>query len=388
MKPFTCPEVDHHLWRYIDRELPASDLASISAHLRDCDDCRARYLDRAREASQYRQVFVGSPFGERFVAGFRKRMREEGLHKLAGQPGWRGVSFHRRRLFRIATVAAMVILIPVVVLVGFLSRDRAGLPLGGFKTSGGRATVYRAGSTAAEQAESETLVEGSFGAGDRIVLGAGVLADFSLASTSWRGESQLTLTGPAQLLFERGASRSEFLARLTKGKLLAEVEERGPSERFEISTPHALARVIGTVFELTVTQEETRLEVSRGKVRFEAADALPTDNVHVTPEMGVHVVRAGETRPEAVVEVDLGATAESLSSTPAANGEPARADEIAGEKTQRPSGSGVIPTHVEPQPSASAAPAVPPPAAGEKPAKPATPIPDLDTPVNAPRERE
>src|SRR6266540_1742863 len=73
MKSQECRRVEESLWRYIDRELSAPQLAEISAHLKACGNCKGLYESRARDANLFRMAFTDAPFGEGFVERFHQR---------------------------------------------------------------------------------------------------------------------------------------------------------------------------------------------------------------------------------------------------------------------------------------------------------------------------
>ena len=96
-----CGRIQQQLWRYVDRELPARELAEISEALRDCPACRQAYEDRAKDARLYRMAFsdvdagkrsegregsVSAPRGpsseDAFLVRFRAEFDREGLGKI------------------------------------------------------------------------------------------------------------------------------------------------------------------------------------------------------------------------------------------------------------------------------------------------------------------
>ena len=59
-----CETAVRELWDYLDRELPAPDMASIDAHLAACERCRAHFAFERRLIEEIRA-------GQQFVATFR-----------------------------------------------------------------------------------------------------------------------------------------------------------------------------------------------------------------------------------------------------------------------------------------------------------------------------
>lgn len=130
--------------------------------------------------------------------------------------------------------------------------------------------VTAAAVAAVERAEGEIfLIEG---AGRRpAVAGVPVLEGQGLTSIGAASElalaypdgTRLELSGDAVMTLR--SSKGVFLIR---GLLRAEVVRSPGASFFEVETPHATARVIGTELRLRVDSTSTRLEVTRGRVRF------------------------------------------------------------------------------------------------------------------------
>jgi ferric-dicitrate binding protein FerR (iron transport regulator) len=87
-----------------------------------------------------------------------------------------------------------------------------------------------------------------------------------------RGEdgSRLLLGPETEAALARSAPAREV--RLTAGSLQAEVTPLPPGQSFAFVTPHAEARILGTVLRLTVEAASTRLEVDEGRVLFAHSD--------------------------------------------------------------------------------------------------------------------
>jgi hypothetical protein len=329
MKSFSCSHIDRSLWRYIDRELAASDVSAISAHLRDCDGCRELYHERAREARQYRVAFLDSPFGERFVSKFSERMKREGLSAGSIRKGgqWRkdprkerlwtedvarmaqGLSptdsnasselpvdsgFTRRRFRRAATVAAMLFLIPTVVVIGIVFNPPHAIPLGTFEAEKGSLTESRIGIDG--ELISKTVEDGFLTPGCVLTVPPGVVARLALRARAPGDVTEISLSGPAELRLSKDAGPKAFTAVLEYGILEASVAPRREGETFEIFTANALAAVVGTRFELEFRDGLTSLVVWHGEVRFQAREALT--GVRVVRESGRFRLNPGSVRPE------------------------------------------------------------------------------------------
>ena len=63
MKDPDCNCSSEVIWRYIDRELSARDMAGVSERIRSCDTCRGMYEEQALLARSLSSGFVDSPFG-------------------------------------------------------------------------------------------------------------------------------------------------------------------------------------------------------------------------------------------------------------------------------------------------------------------------------------
>lgn len=325
----SCTEIDRKLWLYIDRELAANELAMISRHLRECEPCSSLYHERVCDARLYRSAFAFSPFGDKFVGKLRRQMLDQGLYGASGveadvdfadaealpasprravQVPRRGFfPFHRGRTRRLVTVAAMLFLIPIIVLVGHFSNGPTQELLGEVQVEEGHVVVASEGEMGAGR---ETEVAASrpqpIYAGMVCRVAAAGRAVVNLLPSQGDGASRLSLVGPAVVIFDASATRGLFQARLEAGRLRADVAHRAPGEQFRIETPHARASVIGTSFDLVVRALETSLEVREGKVRFQDVEALSGEGeAEVTPEAGMYVARSGQTKLIAAQSRDL-----------------------------------------------------------------------------------
>lgn len=322
MKSLSCNQVSRSLWRYIDRELVANDVSAISVHLRGCDRCQALYHERSREASQYRMTFVESPFGEHFVSKLSQRMkqeelgsgmirdgslqvsdlREDGPWSADASPGDAspGLSedsvFTRRRFRRAATVAAMLLLIPTVVIIGIVFNPPRSKLLGTFEVEDGLVTESRLGSDG--KRISQTVEDGVLTPGRILTVPQDVVARLTLHSRVPGENTTISLFGPAELSLSKGAAPEVFSAVLESGVLEANVAPCREGEIFEIVTANALATVVGTRFELRFLDGFTRLAVWSGTVRFQARTGAETAAVPVTRESGSFRVGKDSVVPE------------------------------------------------------------------------------------------
>lgn len=296
MKRLNCFDVEQDLWRYIDRELPASGVAAVSGHLKSCDACRRLYHDRARDASFCRGVLAAAALGPESSERIVKAMAREGfLHRPpfeeeeapAPVVGW-------LPRFRGRLALAAVCLIVATVGLGWLLRGDPPTELGTFDADD---VVDRAGEPGMP---FERFSSGKCFAGNFFFVRGGVELTVRLAPPGGPSAALLTVTGPAKLTLDRASTAREFSARLDTGLLKAEVQPRhataGP---FVIRTPEAVVSVVGTAFALDATVPGvTRLEVSRGAVDFRAVDApVGQAGLRVTAETGARVVQRGDRRP-------------------------------------------------------------------------------------------
>jgi hypothetical protein len=291
-----CFEVEQNLWRYVDRELPASGVAAVSAHLKSCDACRKLYHDRARDASFCRGVLAAVALGPESSERIVKAMQREGM--LHGSPwedekapaqvvGW--LARFRGRL----ALAAACLIVSAVGLGWLLSGDSPAV-LGTFEAD---EPVER---SSEPDMPFERFSSGRCLAGNSFYVPAEVELIVKLETSTGPSGAILTVTGPARLTLGRGSSARELAARLDAGVLRAEVQPRQVTEGpFVIRTPEAVVSVVGTAFIIDASvQGVTRLEVSHGAVDFRAVDApVGQEGLRVTAETGPRVVRRGDRMP-------------------------------------------------------------------------------------------
>ena len=376
----SCPDVDQNLWRYIDRELSASALAAISSHLRACEACQGLYHERAREASQYRMVFVDSPFGEPFVVKLKRRLRQEAPVAPGGAPGRKKrtgyFSLRHRKVRRALAVAAMLVLIPVVILIGLLQKSSDRRWLGSFEaTNSGKVSLDSEDVT--RDGTLPLQARGRFGPGDGINVPGGVEVLLHY------GQSQITLQGPAFLRMEKHSTRDQFFAYLEKGKLEATVTPLSRDQAFVIRTEYAVSSVVGTRFTVEARKGETLLEVQEGTVKFQSARARPGEHEEFVKVGESYRMRERAQDPEPIIaDASSGTEApedpsSASEATSASSGASVRAPGETPEPEAAPQGPGAD------APNAGAPTAVESPPAAKSPAKSGdgTPNADLDQPV-------
>lgn len=305
MKTPTCSEVEKNLWLYIDRELSASGVSSISAHLKVCDACRSLYHERAREVTRYRLAFHDSPFGGKFVARCMRGLNRKGLvldappTDVALQSS--AFSLFARRNRRLLAVAALLLVVPALVTLGVFVNRPLPREIGSFETDDEGLVVCGRVDAAGEMiGHPSRVARGDWLPGSIIDVPERVSLFLRLVSPAGR-DSTIHLFGPAALALAPDATISNFRATLRRGSLLATVTPRGAAQPFEIDTPHAVVKVVGTEFKLDVdvdVDRETRLEVLHGTVRLRAREALPSEGAEdVTRETRPFIVREGASRP-------------------------------------------------------------------------------------------
>lgn len=339
MSRLNCHDVEQELWRYIDRELPASDVAAVSDHLHGCETCRKLYHQCAREANISRGVLCTAVMGSETSGRIVRAMRREGLFRRDGvatrpESPVRPVVGMRGPL----ALAAACLIVATVGLASWFLGARAPALLGEFRAAGrAGGVVSRADRPGAPLADFKS---GTCLSGNVFVVPDEVELTLELRGSAGHGAS-LVVTGPAELAVDPTSTRRSFSAVLEKGLLKASVEPRhAADEPFVIRTPEAVARVVGTEFVVDVTREGvTRLEVSRGAVEFRARSSpVGQPAERVTPETGARVVRRGDLTPS-LPEVDLGDSS-AVSAIRSSSDRPSAGDSAREESTHegRPAG--------------------------------------------------
>ncbi|MCH2366731.1 MAG: hypothetical protein MK554_05900 [Planctomycetes bacterium] len=281
MKDPDCNCSSEVIWRYIDRELSARDMAGVSERIRSCDTCRGMYEEQALLARSLSSGFVDSPFGESFVVRSRERFtaaglagsRERGIRAMGSGTklffGDRGFAVLRSRRF--LGIAAMLLLVPVILAIGFLVSSRREQSLGGLRVTGQDEVAVRIVGSSSEAIFIQPQPGGSgFEAGRIYDVPPGTTLALSLGGFGQREPAaRLKLKGPARFSTAADCTVSNFHGNLISGELRARVALRGEGESFLLSAGGLhQARVIGTVFVFSARDGVTSLTVEEGLVGF------------------------------------------------------------------------------------------------------------------------
>ena len=301
MKDSDCNCSSEIIWRYIDRELSARDMAGVSEQIRNCDTCQGMYEGQALLARSLSSGFVGSPFGESFVARSRERFSTAGL---AGSPevgirtidsdtklffGRRGFSLLRSRKF--LAIAAMLVLVPAILVIGFLVSSRREQSLGGFRVTGQDGVAVRIAGSSSEVIFIQPQPGGpGFQTGRIYDVPPGTTLALSLGGFGQQEPAaRIELRGPARFSTASDCTVSNFHGNLISGQLRARVAPRDEGESFRLSSGglHQV-RVIGTVFVFSARDGVTSLTVEEGLVGFGTLDENGEylENSKVGPEAG------------------------------------------------------------------------------------------------------
>lgn len=282
MKAPDCNCSTEVIWRYIDRELSAREMARVSEQLRKCDNCQKLYEEQGRLARSLSSGFVDSPFGESFVVRSRERFstagltrsREAGIRTIEGGTklffGYRGFSFLRSKKFM--GIAAMLLLVPTILVIGYFVNSQGHQLLGGLRVRGQEEVSVRI----VDAPGAVSLIQPSprssgFQAGRVYDVPPGTTLSLQLGAGDGRHERVATLdiSGPARFATDSDCTVGNFHGNLIRGVLRARVEHRQKGESFRISAAGLhQARVIGTVFVLEAGDGFTRLNVEEGLVSF------------------------------------------------------------------------------------------------------------------------
>ncbi len=282
MKDPDCNCSSEVIWRYIDRELPAREMAVVSDQIRSCDTCRSMYEGQALLARSLSTSFVDSPFGESFVSRSRERFGSAGLGESSGGGlrtirggtklllGYRAFSLLRSR--RALGIAAMLLLVPAIIAIGLLVGSRREQSLGGLRVTGRDEVGVRVAGSSSEVVFIQPQPGSSgFQAGRVYDIPAGTTLSLTLGTGDGGRDpaARLDVAGPARFSTDPDCTVSNFHGNLISGDLRARVSPRGAGESFRISSGGLhQARVIGTVFVLSARDGATSLTVEEGLVGF------------------------------------------------------------------------------------------------------------------------
>lgn len=301
MKDPDCNCSSEVIWRYIDRELSARDMAGVSERIRSCDSCRGMYEEQALLARSLSSGFVDSPFGESFVARSRERFtaaglagsRERGIRAMGSGTklffGDRGFAVLRSRRF--LGIAATLLLVPAILAIGFLVSSRREQSLGGLRVTGQDEVAVRIVGSSSEAIFIQPQPGGSgFEAGRIYDVPPGTTLALSLGGFGQREPAaRLKLKGPARFSTTADCTVRNFHGNLISGELRARVALRGEGESFRLSAGGLhQARVIGTVFVFSARDGVTSLTVEEGLVGFGTLgeNGEYRENSKVGPEAG------------------------------------------------------------------------------------------------------
>ena len=285
MNEWTCRDVERDLWRYVDRELAATELAAVSAHLKACAACSAAYHDCVRESRLYRgallEVALGGDVAARTVAAVQNRDVSAGEVVSESR-------VERWRPFLLA--AALLVAVSLTVLVVQRSGEApVAHQLGSFSSIGRAVEFERAG----QEGLGEAADAGPCRVGDVYRVAAG--SRLRLTFTDGDGDAAVEAVGPMTLTVGHGTSTQGLRLQQRGGVLYAAVAPRRASETFEVVTEQALVTVVGTEF--TVDDREpssTQLVVTEGTVRLRA---LRTEEETLVSAPGERFVRFGRLEP-------------------------------------------------------------------------------------------
>ena len=308
MKDPDCNCSSEVIWRYIDRELPAREMAVVSEQIRGCDNCRSMYEGQALLARSLSTGFVDSPFGESFVARSRERFGSAGLGESSGDGlrtiqsgtrlllGYRASSLLRSR--RAKGIAAMLLLVPAMIAIGLLVGPRREQSLGGLRVTGRDEVGVRVAGSSAEVIFIQPQPgSSSFQAGRVYDIPAGTTLSLTLGAGDEGRDpaARLDVAGPARFSTDPDCTPHNFHGNLVSGDLRARVSPRGEGESFRISSGGLhQARVIGTIFVLSARDGATSLTVEEGLVGFgvlgETGDYI--EKTKVDPDAGTVTLAA------------------------------------------------------------------------------------------------
>ncbi|MEC8935163.1 MAG: hypothetical protein VX958_06845 [Planctomycetota bacterium] len=308
MKDPDCNCSSEVIWRYIDRELPAREMAVVSDQIRSCDTCRSMYEGQALLARSLSTAFVDSPFGESFVSRSRERFGSAGLGDFSGDGlrtirggtklllGYRAFSLLRSR--RALGIAALLLLVPAIIAIGLLVSSGREQSLGGLRVTGRDEVGVRVVGSSSEIIFIQPQPGRSgFQAGRVYDVPAGTTLSLTLGAGDGGRDpaARLDVAGPARFSTDPDCTVRNFHGNLISGDLRARVSPRGAGESFRISSGGLhQARVIGTVFVLSARDGATSLTVEEGLVGFgvlgETGDY--TEKTKVAPGAGTVTLAA------------------------------------------------------------------------------------------------
>lgn len=271
--------LDALLARYLEGALSAAERETLLAELRRSPAAAARFQEMVelnallRAAAHEKEAFAkavrkqidtGSDAQARKFSGTTiQTIRDSGAAQRRADESRK---FRKGRFIVLASSAAALVAISVLAW-NWQSGDTSKLRV---KSLLGTVTVLRSGKNIA--AERGTKLS----AGDALKL-----EGIASATLVYPDKTELELSAHAELKFLSGTGGagepSAKSLQLSAGTLSAQVPPQPANSPMTLQTPHALATVVGTQFELNVKEKSTRIDVSEGRVHFE-------DRIHNTSQ--------------------------------------------------------------------------------------------------------
>ncbi|HLX64893.1 MAG TPA: FecR family protein [Planctomycetota bacterium] len=272
----TDDELDALVGGYLEGALSAAERDTLLAELRNSPAAAERFKEQvelnamlrasAREKEAFakavrKQIETGSEAQARKFSGTTiKTIRESGAAQCTADEGRK----NRRGRFLILALSAAAMIVIAVLAWNWQNGDTSKLRI---KSWVGSVSILRGGRAITAE-RGTTLLDG-----DTMKL-----EGIASATLVYPDKTELELSAWAELKFLGGAGDSNAKSlQLNAGTLSAQVTPQPANSPMTLQTPHALATVEGTQFELNVKEQSTRIEVSEGRVRFE-------DRIHHTSQ--------------------------------------------------------------------------------------------------------
>lgn len=230
MTEMGCDEVLKLVWRRIDlgESISENEARRLRGHLESCEPCRIEDEKARRLHRDLTLALRSHPFGPVLVRRVTAGIREK-----------RTVSLRRARVLW-ALAAAAVVVVGVSVAIGIMTGPGVA-PGGGVTDPPAHPGPYAA--------QSVVVPEG----GER--------------ELALRDGSTLLVLGGSRLEIPAAPPSGDFIATLASGGVDVSVTP-GPGRRFQINTPDAEVRVVGTRFSLWIGGDGTHVRVVEGRVHY------------------------------------------------------------------------------------------------------------------------
>ena len=200
------------------------------------------------------------------------------------------VPLWQRRGARIAALAAVVLAVVTASVIWWTDPRPAGVP-GEGKAPAASVAVNRVLQPRSIVEGSSTWPNSGLHLGRKVArlrVPAGVALRAGLAQ-----QAELTLYGPLELMVEK-VTGDRIELRLPKGILIGDYDHsRGRALR--IRSPRAVTEVVGTLFSIEAHDGQSRISVSRGRVKVHGAGKTAVVGAHKT--WSTRTSRVGETPP-------------------------------------------------------------------------------------------